>query len=114
MSPEIIALIMTTLGGVAAAIKAVAEARKAKFEAQRAELEASRADEAEKTTNAIIHGVEKAKKTLCEQNLGQYLTDEIRGVALERGVEDRLNEMVKSVKKTNRLDKDKLREMLEE
>ena len=122
MSPETIALILTTIGGVTAAVKAIAEARKAKHEAARAEAEAEkaeaerlRAEKAEQTTTAVIEGVEKAKATLFESNLAQYLQDEIQGVATERGVEERLNKMVKKVKRaTGGLDRAKLIEKLEE
>lgn len=117
MSPEIIALIMTTIGGLAAAIKAIADARKAKHEAAKAKVEAEierlRAEQAEQTTNAVIEGVEKAKKTLSEGNLAQYLQNEIQGVATERGVEDRLNKMVKNVRLTGTLNRAKLIEKLE-
>jgi len=121
MSPETVALILTTLGGVAAAVKAMAEAKKAQAEKekaeaerQKAELEAKRADEAEKTTNAVIAGVEKAKKTLHESNLALYLQGEIQGVAQEAGVEEKLNKMVKKVKNTTFLDRSKLLEKLDE
>lgn len=121
MSPEIMALILTTLGGVAAAVKARAEAKKARLEKEKAELEKEkaelekeRADKAEKTTSAIIRGVEKAKMTLNEANLGQYLQDEIQGSATEHGVEENLNKMVKNIKNTTALDRSKLIERLEE
>ena len=112
MSPETLALILTAVGAIAGAVKARAEAQKAKHEAARAEAEARRAEEAEKTTAAVIDGVERAKRTLGEQNLADYLSNEIRGVATERGVEDKLNGMVKARRATMRVDKDKLRETL--
>jgi hypothetical protein len=114
MSPEIIMLIMTTLGGIAAAIKAVAEARKARFEAEARIAEAKRADEAEKTTNAVIAGVERAKMTLGEANLAQYLQDEIKYSAEEQGVEGNLNKMVKKARNTGILDRSKLFDKLDE
>jgi len=119
MSPESIALIVTTLASLAGVAKAIAEARKARYEKEkaeletaRAELEAARADKAEKTTHAVIEGVEKVKKTLVESNLAQYLQDEIQSVATERGVEGDLNKMVKNVRKTTALDRTKLLEKL--
>ena len=113
MNPETVALIMTTIGGVMTAVKAIAEARKAKYEAARAEAEASRADEAEKTTTAVIGGVENAKRTLAEQNLAQYLEDEIQDVATSHGVEENLNKIVKRAK-SNTFDKAKLLDKLNE
>jgi hypothetical protein len=114
MSPETIALIFTTLGGIAAMVKSMADAKRAQAEKEKAEIEAKRADEAEKTTNAVIAGVERAKRTVCNADLAQYLQDEIQIVAEERGVEERLNKMVKRVKNTTFLDRSKLIDKLEE
>lgn len=112
MSTETIALIASTLTALLAAIKAIAEARKAKYEAAARAAEAAAREEAEKTTDAVIKGVERAKRTLGEANLAQFLVDEIKSVATDDGVEEGLNKRVKAVKKTGRLDRDKLKEML--
>ena len=114
MSAETIALIMTTLAGVTAAVKAVAEARKARFEAEKALVEKERADEAEKTTDAVIRGVENAKRTLGEVSLAQHLQNEIQNVAKECGIEEKLNKRVKSIKKTIQFDRSKLLDRLDE
>jgi hypothetical protein len=121
MSAETMIAIMTTLAGIAAAAKAVAEARKAKYEARKAEAEAmradteaSRADEAEKTTGAVIDGIENAKRTMGESDLAHYLQEEIRSVAIERGVEGKLSGMVKQARETRGLDRGKLLEKLED
>jgi hypothetical protein len=113
MSGETIALIMTALAGIAAAVKAVAEARKAKYEAAARIAEAERADEAEKTTDAVIKGINKAKATM-SGDLARYLQDEIKTVALADGVEEKLNKRVKKIKRTEKLDKNKLLDLLDE
>ena len=107
MTAETIALIASTLAGITAAVKAIAEARKARFEAQ-ARIEA------EKTTDAIILGVENAKRTLGEANLAQYLTDEIKSAAANTGVEEKLNKRVKQVKSTAHFDRSRLMKKLDE
>lgn len=115
MEAETIALIATTIGGVTAAIKAIAEARKARFEAEARIAESKRADEAEKTTDAIIRGVEKAKKTVFgETNYGELLAEEIRSEATNCGVEEKLNKKVKHIRGTTHLDRSKLMRRLEE
>lgn len=112
MEAETIIVVLSTLGGLAAAVKVIAEARKAKFERKKAQIEVARAQKAEKTTNAIIYGVEKAKRTV-HKDLAQYLSDEIRGVAELEGVEPDLNKMVKDIKSTKFLSRDKLKEKLD-
>ena len=107
MSAETIIAIVTTIGGIAAAIKSIADARKARYEA------AARV-EAEKTTDAVIKGVERAKMTLGERNLGHLLSDEIKLCATEDGVEEKLNKRVRKIKATVVLSKDKLLEKLKE
>lgn len=114
MSTETIALIMTTLGGIAAAVKAVAEARKARYEAAARLAEAERADDAEKTADAVIKGVERAKKTLGEANLAEFLVHEIQDVATSEGVEEKLNMRVKSIKKTGKFSKTELGRRIED
>lgn len=120
MSAETIALITTTLGAIAAAVKAIAEARKARYEREKAALEtaranaeASRAAEAEEATRAVIEGVEKATQTIDQEDISRYLKDEICSVATKRGVEQRLNTMVKKVKETAVLDRTELLRKLE-
>ena len=115
MSPETIALIFTTLGGIAAMVKSMADAKKAQAEKEKAEIEAKRADEAEKTTDAVIRGVEKAKRTVfAETNFGELLAEEIRAEATNTGVEEGLNKRVRRVKGTASLDRSKLLDKLEE
>lgn len=107
MNAEIIIAIVTTVGGIAAAIKSVADARRARYEAQ------ARA-EAEKTTEAVIKGVEQAKKTVLGADYAHLLSAEIKSVAEEQGVEEKLNARVKKIKNTLSWDKSKLLEKLEE
>lgn len=115
MSPETIALIFTTLGGIAAMLKSMADAKKAQAEKEKAEIESRRADEAEKTTDAVIRGVEKAKRTVFkETNYGELLAEEIRAEATITGVEEGLNKRVKRVKATTHLDRAKLMDKLDE
>lgn len=108
MSTETIALIVSTISAVAAAVKAIAEARKARYETAARLAEAERADDAEKQADAIIKGVERAKKTLGEANLADFLVGEIRDVATSEGVESKLNERVKSIKKTGKFSRTEL------
>lgn len=111
MSNEIIALILTAIAGITAAIKALAEARRAKYESEARITEALRADRAEKTTDAVIKGIQSAKKTMSEP-LAQHLQDEIRHIAIIDGVEDNLNSRVSSIKKTEKLDRARLLDSL--
>ena len=98
MSTEIIALIMTTIGGITAAVKAIAEARKARYESAARIAEAARSGEDEKTADAIIQGVEKVQQTV-EGDMAKYVKDTIKDVALAEGVEEKLNKRVKNIKK---------------
>lgn len=107
MSAEIITAIVSAIVAIAAAIRSIADARKARYEAA-ARLEA------ERTTEAVIKGVERAKMTLGEKNLAHLLSDEIKSCAEEHGVEERLNQRVKKIKNTLSYNKEKLREKLEE
>lgn len=111
MSTEVIIAICTTIGGIAALAKSIVDARKARYEKEKAKIESARADEAEKTTNALIDGVEKAK-TRYEVDVSHYLEDEIQKAAESYGVDNTLKTLRKA--HTIRFDKSTLKEKLEE
>ena len=107
--------VTTSIGGIVAAIKAVAEARKAKFESEARIAEAKRADEASAQRDAVIRGVERAKRTvLKETGYADLLAEEIRAEATHTGVEESLNKRVKHIRGTTMLDRAKLMERLDE
>tara|TARA_R100001244_G_scaffold130839_1_gene103365 strand:+ start:460 stop:792 length:333 start_codon:yes stop_codon:yes gene_type:complete len=103
MSTETTTLIFTAIIAIAGVAKAIAEARKAKHEKEKARIEALRADEAEKTTSVIIRGVDKAKKTINAAEFTEILDKEIQGVAKNEGVEEKLNLIIKKIRKTENL-----------
>lgn len=106
MNTETIALILTTVTAIAAAVKAMAEAKKAS-------LEKVRADKAERSTEAVVKGVEKFKSTMLEKNISKFLTDEIQSHAKADGIEEDLNKVMEKVKKTKVYSSEELRKRLD-
>lgn len=107
ISGEIITTIVSAIIAISAAIKSIADARKARYEAAARE-------EAEKATEAVIKGVERAKKTLGQASLVGLLAAEIKSEAEAAGVEEGLNQRVKKIRGTLSYDKEKLKEKLGE